>query len=329
MFKSGYIAIIGRPNVGKSTLLNALLGQKIAAVTAKPQTTRHRILGIKNLPGAQFLFLDTPGIHQTRGRYRSPPGPPSDDRGPIASSGGRPSSARYLSKALNEYMMDVAHATLNDADVFLFLIEPADYIHREDREIFQTIAAKRKPILLVITKIDRGDMKKTLPFIAECRRELVSDEIVPVASLQGKGLKELEEEIVKRLPEGPAYYPEDQVTDQTERFLATEIIREKIMELTREEIPYSIAVLIEAFEEPKEAAEKKVTRIRAAIIAEKDSQKGILIGKGGSMLKNIGTRARKDLEEQLGTQVYLELFVRVEKEWTKDPKKVKEFAYEG
>src|SRR3989338_10757473 len=309
MFKSGYVAIVGRPNVGKSTLLNAFLGQKIAVVTSKPQTTRPRILGIKNLPGAQFLFLDTPGIHKPH-------------------------------KSLNAYMMDVAHAALDDADVFLFLIEPSSHLRTEDREIFQMITFKKKPIIVAINKVDGADHTMLLPFTDQCAHELKPAVIIPISALHGKGISDIESEIIKRLPEGPAYYPEDQVTDQTERFLACEIIREKIMELTREEIPYSVAVIIEAFEEPPSPGlrppspgmgegKKSITRIRASIICEKDSQKGILIGKGGLMLKNIGSRARKDLEEQLGTQVYLELFVRVEKEWTKDTKKVKEFSYEN
>lgn len=296
MFRSGYVAIIGRPNVGKSTLLNAFLGQKLAVVTPKPQTTRHRILGIKNLADAQLLFLDTPGIHKPH-------------------------------KSLNAYMMDVARAALDDADLFLFLIEPSSHPSGEDREIFRTILLKKKPIVVAINKIDGANHKMLLPFTEQCVREFKPAVIVPISALTGKGITEIEAEIIKKLPEGPAYYPEDQITDQTERFLACEIIREKIMELTRQEIPYSVAVIVEAFEEPKEG-KKAITRIRAAIICEKDSQKGILIGKGGQMLKRIGTLARQDLEEQLGTQVYLELFVRVEKEWTQDPKKVKEFAYE-
>ena len=296
MFKSGYIAIIGRPNVGKSTLLNALLGQKIAAVSSKPQTTRHRILGIKHLPDSQLLFLDTPGIHKPH-------------------------------RSLNEYMVEVARSVLDDADVFLFMIEPGDEVSKEDREIYRMIQSKKKPILLVINKTDKTYKQRLLPLIEKCQELFHPDAIIPASAVSGDGLAAMESEILKRLPTGPPYYPSDQMTDQNERFLVAEIIREKVMELTKEEVPYSVTVQIEAFEEPKEGNQKKITRIRASIITEKDSQKGILIGKGGQMIKKIGEISRKEIETQLGMQVYLELFVRVEKDWSKDPKKVKELAY--
>lgn len=291
MFKSGYIAIIGRPNVGKSTLLNALLGQKIAAVSPKPQTTRHKILGIKHLPGGQLLFLDTPGIHRPH-------------------------------RSLNEYMVEVARSTFGDADLFLFLIDSE--ISDEDREIYRGICGKGKPILVILSKADKIAVKRLPLLVERCREEFC--DVVPVSALLGKGLDVVEREILKRLPEGPAYYPEDQVTDQTERFLVSEIIREKVMGLAREEVPYSVTVLIEAFREPREG-EKRITHIRAALICEKDSQKAILIGKGGQMIKRIGQKARKEIESHLGCRVFLELFVRVEKDWSKDPKKVKEFSY--
>lgn len=293
MFRSGTIAIIGRPNVGKSTLLNALIGQKIAAVTPKPQTTRHRILGIKHLPDAQLLFLDTPGIHRPH-------------------------------RTLNEYMVEVARATFVDADLFLFMTEPAGSLSEEDQSILKMLCAKEKPILVVINKMDRV-ATAIESLIASCRRLFSPAAIIPASVLKGSGLKEIETEIVKNLPEGPAYFPEDQVTDQTERFLVSEIIREKVMELTREEVPYSVTVLIESFQEPKDS--KKLTRIRASLIVEKDSQKGILIGKGGQMIKKIGELSRKEIEVELGGQVYLELFVRVEKDWSHDPNKVREFVY--
>jgi GTP-binding protein Era len=307
VFKSGYIAIIGRPNVGKSTLLNALLGQKIAAVCSKPQTTRHRILGIKHLPEGQLLFLDTPGIHKPH-------------------------------RSLNEYMVAVARSTFDDADLFLFLMEPGDEISGDDQEIYRMIRQKGKPILVVIGKADKTYKQKLLPLIERCHEIFRPEEVIPVSATTGDGLALIEAEILKRLPEGPPYFPPDQVTDQTERFLVAEIIREKVMELTKEEVPYSVTVQIEAFEEPPSPGlrppspemgegKKAIARIRASIITEKESQKGILIGKGGQMIKKIGELSRKEIEAELGMPVYLELFVRVEKDWSTDPKKVKEFAY--
>ncbi len=296
MFKSGYIAIIGRPNVGKSTLLNALLGQKLAAVTPKPQTTRHKILGIKHLPDAQLLFLDTPGIHKPH-------------------------------KSLNEYMLEVARAALDDADVFILIVEPSDEISEENQKIFEMIQVKKKPVIVVINKVDKVYKQKILPMMKNYLELFHPEAVIPTSALSGDGVSRIEGEILKFLPEGPPYYPVDQLTDQTERFLVSEIIREKVMELTKEEVPYSATVVIETFEEPKESDFKKVTRIRASLVIEKESQKGILIGKGGQMIKKIGESARKEIETILETKVYLELFVRVEKDWSKDPKKVKELAY--
>ncbi len=291
MFKSGYIAIIGRPNVGKSTLLNKLLGQKVAAVSPKPQTTRHRILGVKHLPEAQLLFLDTPGIHKPH-------------------------------KSLNEQMMEMAQAAIHDADLFLFMVESA--LLETDREIYRQILSKKKPILLLINKVDKSGSLALIPFMEQCQSAFHPEAIIPISALSGAGCDIVETEILKRLPEGPAYFPEDQVTDQTERLIASEVVREKVMGLTQKEVPYSVTVQTETYEEPKK--EGGLTRIRAAIIVEKDSQKGILIGKGGQMIKKIGESARKDLEAQLGGKVFLELFVRVEKDWTKDPKKVRELG---
>jgi GTP-binding protein Era len=301
MHKSGYIAIIGRPNVGKSTLLNALLGQKLAAVSPKPQMTREKILGIKTLPNAQLLFLDTPGLHKPH-------------------------------RSLNESMVEAARETLNDADVILFLVEPIvgasarTPLREDDRQILDLAVAKKKPVIVAINKIDTVDRRSLLPLMDSLLKDFGAEAVIPVSALTGSGLDRLEAEILDRLPEGPAYFPEDQVTDRSERFLASEVIREKVMDLLREEVPYAAAVVIEAFEEPQSSVPKPVTRIQAAIVVEKDSQKGIVIGKGGQMIKKIGEAARKELEILLEGPVYLELFVKVDTDWTKDPRKVEEFS---
>ncbi|HSA58749.1 MAG TPA: GTPase Era [bacterium] len=295
MHKSGYIAIVGRPNVGKSTLLNALLGQKLAAVSPKPQMTRERILGIKTLPGAQLLFLDTPGFHKPH-------------------------------RSLNERMLEAAKDSLGEADVVLVLIDPRPSVSRDDAEILRTAKDKRKSLVVAINKIDTVDRRSLLPLMDSLLKDFGAEAVIPVSALSGSGLDRLEAEVVQRLPEGPVYFPEDQVTDRSERFLVTEIIREKVMDLLREEVPYSTAVVIESFQEPAAADRKKVTRIQAAIVVEKDSQKGIVIGKGGQMIKKIGEAARKELETLLEGPVYLELFVKVDTDWTKDPRKIEEFS---
>ena len=326
--KVGYIAVVGRPNVGKSTLINALLGEKLMAVSAKPQTTRHRVLGIKNVPGGQLLFLDTPGIHRPH-------------------------------KALNDSMLQMAQSAVEDADVFLFVREPDEKYEAEEREIYQRIASRKKPILVVINKADKVYKPNLLPVMEFCMRHFPAKEVIPLSALKLQNLEGLEREIVKYLPEGPALYPEEQLTDQPERFFVTEVVREKIMELTKKEVPYSVAVVVEEFRERPSSAgpvpglppltaslaqklaagdqrgspvrghprASETIYIRAVIIVEKDSQKGILIGKGGKMIKEIGMLARKDLEERLAQPLFLELFVRVEADWTKDPNKVREFSY--
>lgn len=295
--KTGYIAVVGRPNVGKSTLINALLGEKLMAVSAKPQTTRHRVLGIKNVPGGQLLFLDTPGIHRPH-------------------------------KALNDSMLQMAQSAVEDADIFLFVREPDEKFEAEEREIYQRIASRNKPILVVINKADKIYKPNLLPLMEFCMRHFPSKAVIPLSALKLQNLEGLEQEIVKYLPEGEALYPEEQLTDQPERFFVTEVVREKIMELTKKEVPYSVAVVVEEFREKQEGHPRAsdTTYIRAVIIVEKDSQKGILIGKGGKMIKEIGMLARKELEERLANPLFLELFVRVETDWTKDPAKVREFS---
>lgn len=295
MFKSGYVAVVGRPNVGKSTLINAILGEKLMAVSAKPQTTRHRILGIKNLSGGQLLFLDTPGMHRPH-------------------------------KALNDSMVRGAHAAIEEADLFLFVVEADQRHDAEDKEIHHLIARGHKPILLVINKADKVYKPQLLPLMEEMIRRYRPQQVIPVSALKDHNLEPLEQEILKYLPEGPPLFPDDQLSDRTDRFFAAEVIREKIMECTRKEVPYSVAVSIEAYEERDPRVRDPKVYIRAAIIVEKDSQKGILVGARGQMIKKIGQLAREELEQRLDRALFLELFVRVEANWTQDPRKVAEFT---
>ncbi len=296
MFKSGFIGIIGRPNVGKSTLLNALVGERIAITTHKPQTTRNKIMGIRNLAeprAAQMIFLDTPGIH----RAETP---------------------------LNQAMVEAATGTFGNVDLLLMMTEAAAAPHPDDRFILEFLREKRFPVFLVINKIDLVDKPLLLPFIEVYEKLFPFREILPVSALKGRGVDILIDEIWKILPEGPRYFPEEMMTDRSERFIAAEIIREKITLRTHQEIPYVTAVVIDAF---KEDEAKNLIRIAATIHVEKESQKGIIIGKKGAMLKEIGTRARLELEKFFSAKVFLELFVRVAKDWTHDPRMLQEFGY--
>ena len=281
-FRSGFISIVGRPNVGKSTLLNALLGEKIAIISDKPQTTRNRILGIVNAPGAQLVFMDTPGIHKPMHK-------------------------------MNEFMVKTALATYNEVDVILMLVEATEQPGGGDRFIIETLKDVKTPVFLLINKIDLVDKEKLLPLIQAVQHASIPlRKSFPISALRND-LHGLLDAIVKRLPEGPKYFPDDQLTDQPERFVVSELIREKIFELTKEEIPYSTAVVIEEMKE-----EPEITRITAVIYVERDSQKGILIGKGGAMLKQIGSLARLDAEKLLGTKIFLQLWVKVKKGWRED-----------
>lgn len=291
-FKSGFISIIGRPNVGKSTLLNAILGEKISIISNKPQTTRNRILGVRNLPQAQLIFLDTPGIHKPRHK-------------------------------LGEAMVRTALEACKEVDLVLLMVEPEQPAH-EDRHIIETIRSIKRPLFLLINKIDTVAKQKMLPLIEQYNKISDFSEIIPISALKLDNIDRLLETIIKYMPEGPKYYPDEIVTDQLERFMVSEIIREKIMEQTKEEIPYSVAVVVEEFSEGE-----RLISIRALIYVERDSQKGILIGKGGRMLKEIGTLARKDIEGLLGTKVFLELWVRVKKDWRQDERVLREFGYKG
>ena len=292
MFKSGFIGIIGRPNVGKSTLFNAVIGEKISITADKPQTTRNKITGIKNLPDAQLIFLDTPGIHNAR-------------------------------TPLNRATVQTAWEALNNADLLLMMVEANAEVHSQDIFLIESLSEIKTPVFLVINKIDLIEKKLLLPLIDKFRTLYNYQEIFLVSAVKGDGLDDLLQTIKEKLPEGPQYFPTDTFTDATERFIASEFIREKIMLLTKQEIPYVSAVEIDIFQEDEE---KNLIRINATINVEKESQKAIMIGKKGSMLKNIGTQARMAMENLFGSKVFLELFVRVKKDWTSNDKLLKEFG---
>ena len=292
-FRSGFVAIIGRPNVGKSTLLNHIVGQKIAITSPKPQTTRNRILGIQNLDHAQVLYVDTPGIHEAR----SP---------------------------LNRYMVDQARAACLDVDVVLWLVV-ADRPVDTDPMIPRLLEKGDRPVLLVINKIDTIPRDRLLPMIDAYSKICPFASIIPISALKGDGVDRLMDAIPALLPEGPRYYPEDQLTDVPERFIVAEMIREQILMRTRDEVPYGVAVLVERFQDNPA---KNMVGISAVANVERDSQKGILVGKGGIMIRQIGQSARKEIERMLGVKVHLELFVRVQKNWTMSGRMMKEFGYE-
>ncbi len=293
MFKSGFVGIIGKPNVGKSTLLNYIIGEKVAITTYKPQTTRNRIMGIKNTDRGQIIFLDTPGIHKAK-------------------------------TPLNKYMVKEAVSTFADVDILLFIVEANAPFGEDDSSIIKSLQNIQVPVILLINKIDILQREKLLPLIDELRHLYPFKEIIPLSALTGYNVETLLDVIWNILPEGPEYFPDDMFTDSSERFLAAEIIREKVMLLTHQEIPYSTAVLLESF---KEDERKNLIHMRATINVEKNSQKGIIIGKKGSMLKEIGTQARLEMEKFFGTRIYLELFVKVKKDWTRDERTLREFGY--
>lgn len=283
--RSGFVAIVGRPNAGKSTLLNQLLGEKIAIVTPKPQTTRNRITGVRTAPTSQIIFLDTPGIHQGR-------------------------------SLINRRMVETALKSLREADAVLWLVDAREGIRKEDEMIARTLQESDAAAFVLLNKIDLVPKSQLLPLMERCSALLPDREIIPISALKRENLPLLVDRLERRLPEGPRYYSEGEITDQTERFIASEIIREKIFALTREEIPYATAVTIEEF---KEKEEKKLVVIKATVLTDRESHKPILIGKKGAMLKEIGRQAREDLEAFLGCKVFLELFVKVDKGWSQDP----------
>jgi len=293
-FKSGYATIAGAPNAGKSTLLNRILGEKISIISRKPQTTRNRILGVCHRPGAQIVFYDTPGI--------------------------------FIAKdPLNVKIVDTALGAIGDADVLIAVVDAAHPDPASEALLAEKIRSLKLPAILALNKIDLlPDKEKLLEIIAGWSARHAFEAVVPVSALDGTQVEELIAAIVKALPAGPPYFPEDTLTDATERFIAAELIREKIFRLTGEEIPYASAVTVEAF---KPDADKKRVNIEATIHLERDSQKGIIIGRGGAMLKRIGTEARQDIEKMTGSKVFLKLFVRVQKNWRKDTKAIERFGY--
>jgi len=293
-FKSGFIALIGRPNAGKSTLLNRLLGQKLAIISNRPQTTRNRLLGIKNLPEGQIIFLDTPGIHRSKSR-------------------------------LNQVMVKTALATYHEVDAVCFLIEADHPDNPENDFVLETLKEVGKPVFLLINKIDLVAKGGLLPIMERFFRRRPFTQIIPISALKGDGVDLLVREFLEVLPEGPRLFPEDMITDLSERFLAAELIREKIFRLTREEIPYATAVEVEEF---KEREGKNLIAIQATIQVERESQKRVLIGKKGQMLKEIGRLAREDMEVLLGAKVFLELWVKVEKNWREDPRALRRLGFQ-
>lgn len=292
--KSGFVALIGRPNVGKSTLLNTILGYKVAIMSDKPQTTRNRIHGVLTDERGQIVFLDTPGIHKPKSR-------------------------------LGDYMVKVSMNTLQEVDVICWVVDVEEKMGPGDHFIIQVLRKVKTPIFLLVNKIDRVHPDQLLPFIDRFRRQLAFAEVIPISALQGNNVTTLIEQIFERLPEGPMYYPDDQVTDHPEQFIVAELIREKILHKTREEVPHSIAVVIEDMEQRGD--EKGTVYIRATIFTERTSQKGILIGKQGKMLKEVGREARADVERLLGSPVYLDLWVKVKRDWRNEEHMLRRFGY--
>ncbi len=294
-FKSGFVTIIGRPNVGKSTLMNHLIGQKIAITSNKPQTTRGRIQTVYTDPArGQIVFVDTPGIHRAKNK-------------------------------LGEYMVNVAERSLTDVDVILWLVEPSAFIGAGERHIIKQLERVKTPVILVINKVDTVEREKVLTFIDTYRKVYDFAEIVPASALRGQNLDVLVEQIFRYLPYGPMFYDEDTVTDQPERAIVAEIIREKALHALDDEIPHGIAVCIDRM---KEREGQKIIDIDATIICEKDSHKGIVIGKGGSMLKKIGSNARYEIERLLEEKVNVKLWVKVKKDWRDSDSLMKNFGYD-
>ncbi|MCX8073502.1 MAG: GTPase Era [Candidatus Binatia bacterium] len=288
--RSGFVVLVGRPNVGKSTLLNRLLGQKVAIVTPKPQTTRSRIRGILTLPEAQIVLVDTPGLHEAK-------------------------------TLINRRMMQVAEEAMGEADVILWLVDATEGVTNEDRQIAARLQRFRDCLAVALNKIDCIKPNAMIPILAELDQLLPGVDVIPISAAEGGNIAELLRVVVGKLPPGPRLYDPETFTDQTERALVQEVIREQVLLQTRQEVPYAVAVTVESFEE-----KKNVVVIHATIHVERESQKPIVIGKGGSRIKSIGQSAREQIEQMLGKKVYLQLFVRVQEDWTKDPRRLREFG---
>ena len=290
--KSGFVAIVVRPNVGKSTLLNRIVGQKIAIMSDKAQTTRNKIQGVYTTDTTQIVFIDTPGIHKPKHR-------------------------------LGDYMVEAAYSALHEVEVVLFMVAADQKRGKGDDMIIERLKKLSVPVYLVINKIDKIHPNDLLEQIDDFKAQMDFAQIIPISATQGNNFETLMSELEKSMPSGPQYFPEDQITDHPEYFVVSELIREKILQLTRDEVPHSVAVVIDSM---KRKPDEKV-QIQATIIIERDSQKGIIIGKGGSMLKKIGTQARKDIEKLLGDKVYLELWVKVQKDWRDKQVYLTDFGY--
>lgn len=291
-FKSGFVAIIGRPNVGKSTFLNYVIGQKIAIISDKPQTTRNRIQGVYTDDESQIIFIDTPGIHKPKHR-------------------------------LGNYMVKLAKNSLNEVDAILFMVNADQGYGKGDQFILDLLKETAQPVFLIINKVDLIHPDSLFPLIELYNEKYDFEEIVPISALHGNNITHLIGLLKQHLPNGPKYYDDEQVTDHPERFIISELIREKILHLTREEIPHSVAVVIENFED----RDDHTIYIQATIVTERQTQKGILIGKQGSMLKNIGKQARMEIEALLGTKVFLELWVKVKKDWRNKESQLTEYGF--
>ncbi len=291
-FRCGYVALVGRPNVGKSTLLNRILGQKLSITSRKPQTTRHRILGIKTLPNTQFLYVDTPGIHQQARR------------------------------AMNRYLNRTASDTLRDVDVVVFLVDGGSWTD-EDQMVLDKLRELSVPVILAVNKVDRiKDKTQLLPLLQELGERHDFTAIIPLSAQHGDNVEALEERVAALLPESPPFYPEDQITDRSERFLAAEMIREKLFRRLGQEVPYGLTVEIERFRE-----EKGMLRIYGLIWVDRASQKSIVIGKGGALLKEVGRDARQDMERLFDRKVYLQLWVKVKEGWVDDERALRSLGY--
>lgn len=291
-FKSGFVAIVGRPNVGKSTLMNQIIGQKIAIMSDKPQTTRNKIHGVYTGEGKQIVFLDTPGIHKRQSK-------------------------------LGDYMNNTALNTLGEVEAAMFLVDASEGIGGGDRYIIEQLGKIKTPVFLILNKIDLIEPEALLPLIETYRKLHEFAEVIPISAKFGSNINTLMEQLGKYLPEGPQYYPADQITDHPEQFVIAELIREKILQMTREEVPHSIAVTIEDMK----VQDNGIVYVGAVIFVERDSQKGIVIGKQGAMLKEVGKRARQDIENLLGSKIFLELWVKVKKDWRNQDRVLRDLGF--